>query len=386
MPKSLTRLFIGLVLFVACLSSHFQTNAVSQVANKAEAVNDASGLSSRLAAIERIVEGKRIEEKIPGVALAIVKDDKIIFLNGFGLRDIEHNLPVTADTLFEIGSTTKAFTAMAAVISVDEGKLFLDDSPKKYLPYFRLRDSDADSRVTIRDLLSHRTGLSASDDDVWIKGEKLSREEVIKAIMLNKPTAKLREKFQYNNVMYTAAGECVAKAQNSTWEEIIVNRIFKPLGMNASAPSLKELRDRSNLSFGYKAGQTPKQVAWRDLTNIAPAGAIISSARDMAQWLRLMIGRGAVGSKRIVSEKSFEELVSRQIKVIEQADYGLGWGIVEWRSHTLVSHAGGTFGFSSQVELMPDQKLGYVLLCNVPNTRLVKEIRTIIWENLLDIH
>ena len=355
--------------------------------HRAEAVdNDTADLPTRLATIERVVEERRKAFKIPGVSLVIVKGDDIIYLKGLGLGDVEHNIPANADTLFEIGSTTKAFTAMAAMISVDEGKLSLADSPRKYLPYFRLQDSDADSKVTIRDLLSHRTGLKAYDDEVWIKNEKLSREEVIRAVMLKKPVAKLGEKFQYNNVMYTAAGECVAKAQNSTWERVIASRILVPLGMNASAPSLNELADKSRLSFGYKPGDKPKRIPRRDLSNIAPAGAIISNVRDMGRWLRVMIGRGAIDGKRLVSESSFNELVSRQMKISEQADYGLGWGIVEWRGHELVTHTGGTDGFSSQVEFMPDQMIGFVLLCNVPDPDLLKEIRKIIWENLLDIH
>jgi len=156
--------------------------------------------------------------------------------------------------------------------------------------------------------------------------------------------------------------------------------------MNASAPSLNELADKSRLSFGYKAGDKPKRIPRRDLSNIAPAGAIISNVRDMGQWLRVMIGRGAIDGKRLVSESSFNELVSRQMKISEQADYGLGWGIVEWRGHELVTHTGGTDGFSSQVEFMGDQRIGFVLLCNVPDPDLLKEIRKIIWENLLDIH
>ena len=343
-------------------------------------------LKTRLATIERVVEERRREFKIPGAALVIVKGDKILFLKGLGQGDVEHNISATADTLFQIGSTTKSFTAMAAMITVDEGKLSLEDSPRKYLPYFRLQDVDADSKVTIRDLLSHRTGLKAYDDEVWIKNERLSREEVIKAIMMKTPLAKLREKFQYNNVMYTAAGECVARAQNSTWEQTVVSRIFAPLGMRASAPSLRDLNDKSKLSFGYRRGDRPKTIPWRDFSNIAPAGAIISNVRDMALWLRVMIGRGSIDGKRLVSETGFNELVSSQIKVSEQADYGLGWGLVKWEGHLLVTHTGGTDGFCSQVEIMPDQKLGFVLLCNVPDLDLVKEIRKIIWENLLDIH
>jgi CubicO group peptidase (beta-lactamase class C family) len=191
MLRNIRQILITLTLFIACLLGPFPITARAQLTseNTAKALDDfTAGFVERRSAIERVIEKKRKEEHVPGVALAIVKDNRIIFLDGFGLRDIEHDAPVTVDTLFEIGSATKAFTAMAAMISVEEGKLSLEDPPRKYLPYFRLRDPEADSKVIIRDLLSHRTGL-AEDDDGWIENSKLSREEVIKAVMLNKPTA-----------------------------------------------------------------------------------------------------------------------------------------------------------------------------------------------------
>lgn len=345
--------------------------------------DEITNLATRLVSLERTIEERRKLENIPGVALVVVTGDKAVYANGFGLRDAERTLPVTPDTLFEIGSTTKAFTAMAAMMSVDDGKLALDDPPRKYLSYFKLRDPDADAAVTIRDLLSHRTGLKAYEDDVWLSNEKLSREAVIKAVMMNKPAVKFRETFQYNNVMYTAAGECVARAQQSTWEDVIQTRILNPLGMNHSAPLLKQLRDTSNLSIGYKAG--PKAIHRRDFNNIAPAGGILSSAADMAQWLRLMIGGGVFDGKRLVSEKSFAEIVSKQIRLRDDADYGLGWGLVRWHNRGIITHTGGTDGFSSLVEFMPDQKIGFAFLSNVPESKLLKEIRGIIWRVLLDV-
>lgn len=353
---------------------------------RASVVTEIPDVRARLAVLEKTIEQRRKDESIPGLSLVIVAEDKIVYLNGFGARDIDHNLPATPDTLFEIGSTTKAFTAMAAVITADEGKLQLDDPPKKFLPYFKLRDSVADSSVTLRDLLSHRTGLKEHDDGAWLDDEKRTREEVIRTAMMSKPTAKFREKFQYNNVMYSAAGECIARAQNSTWEQVIRTRILEPLGMKASAPSIVEVRDVSNLSVGYKPGKTPKAVRQRDLTNIAPAGAIISDARDMAQWLRLMLGRGVIDGKRLVSENGFNELVSKQISVQEGVDYGLGWGIFRWHDRNVLTHTGGTEGFSSHVELMPDQNIGFAVLCNTPEAKLMKEIRKVIWAALLDIH
>src|SRR5438093_6072117 len=154
-----------------------------------------------LAVIEKAIDDKRNELGIPGVSLVIVKDDRVIYMKGLGVKDFEHNVPVTPDTLFAIGSSSKAFTAMAAVMSADEGKLSLDDSPKKFLPYFTLSDPDAAAKVTLRDLLCHRSGLNRTD--LAMVTGVLNREELIRVVGTAKPTAKFGEKFQYQNIMYT---------------------------------------------------------------------------------------------------------------------------------------------------------------------------------------
>ena len=195
----------------------------------------ASDLDARLAAIEKAVEEKRQEFGIPGLSLVIVKDDRVVYMKGLGYKDFEAKVPVTPDTLFAIGSSSKAFTGMLVTMAADAGKLSLDDSPKKHLPYFKLQDPEADAKITVRDLLSHCSGLNRTDL-AWISGV-LNREEVIRVASQAKPTAKLREKFQYQNVMYAAAGEIVGRVENSTWEKLIAERIFKPLGMKSSVQS-----------------------------------------------------------------------------------------------------------------------------------------------------
>ena len=230
----------------------------------------------------------------------------MIFQKGFGLRDVERNLPVTADTVFAIGSSTKSFTAMAAVISQDAGRLSLNDSPKKHLSYFRLQDPEANARITVRDLLLHSSGL-ALGDLVSATGV-LNGQEVIKVAGLAKPTAKFREKFQYQNVTYSAAGEVVAKANGTTWEKFIEERIFKPLGMRSSShlnrADAKSHEPRHGL-FGRGQGCNEAGRARRSLVNIAPAGAIASNVVDLSQWIRLMLGGGVLDGKRIVSERGF---------------------------------------------------------------------------------
>src|SRR6185295_14846875 len=284
--KSLSR-FLALVL---CLATSLAVQpAALVVAQQRTAATTATDYSAPLAVIEKTLDEKRKEFGIPGISLAIVKDDKVIYLKGLGVKDFEHNTPVTPDTRFAIGSSSKAFTAMLAVMSADEGKLSLDDSPKKFLPYFTLRDEEAAAKITLRDLLSHRSGLNRTD--LAMVTGVLNREELIKVAGMAKPTAKLGQKFQYQNVMYTAAGEAVAKAENSTWDKLIVTRIFKPLGMTNSDTSAAAMQKARDYSFGYDYNPSTKvtrRLPQREITAAAPAGAINSSARDMAQWVRLM--------------------------------------------------------------------------------------------------
>src|SRR4051794_8375089 len=190
--------------------------------------------------IEKKIEEARGKLHVPGCSVAIMKDDHVILSKGFGQRDVEKNLPATPQTLFAIGSCTKAFTTMLAAMAAGEGKLSLDDSPKKFLPYFKLVDPDLDAHVVLRDMFCHHTGMGPTDL-LWYTGV-LTREEVIRAAGEARPTAKLRQKWQYQNVMYSAGGECAAKALGTSWEDAIAQRIFKPLAMSGSNTSVREMQ------------------------------------------------------------------------------------------------------------------------------------------------
>jgi len=344
----------------------------------------ATDYSTALAAIEKALDDRRKELGIPGMSLVIVKDDQVIYLKGLGVKDVDKKLPVTPDTRFAIGSASKAFTAMLAAISADEGKLSFEDSPKKFLPYFTLKDPDAAAKITIRDLLAHRSGLNRTD--LAMVTGVLNREELIKVAGMAKPTAKLGEKWQYQNVMYAAAGEAVAKAQKSTWDKLIVTRIFKPLGMNNSDTTVAEMKKSKDYSLGYDynpATKVTRQLPQREITAAAPAGAINSSARDMAQWLRLMLNNGSVNGRRLVSQKNFDELVHKQINIGGNVNYGLGWFLRQWNGHDVVEHGGNIDGFNAQVAFMPDQKLGFVLLTNVTASPLGAFAMNTIWKNFV---
>ena len=382
--KPLFRLISVFVLCLTVLAAQVQTPLFAQQSTASKPAASAPDYSAPLAAIEKALDDKRKELGIPGISLAIVKDDQIIYLKGLGLKDVDKKLPVTPDTRFAIGSATKAFTAMLAVMSADEGKLSLDDSPKKFLPYFTLHDPDAAAKITLRDLLSHRSGLNRTD--LAMVSGVFNREELIKVAGLAKPTAKLGEKFQYQNVMYSAAGEAVAQAQKSTWDKLIATRIFKPLGMKNSDTSAAAMQKSNDYSFGYDYNPSTKEtrhLPQREIEAAAPAGAINSSARDMVQWVRLMLNGGSINGRRLVSEKGFDELVTKQINISGSIDYGLGWFLRQWNGHKVVEHGGNIDGFNSQVALMPDQKLGFVLLTNVTASPLGAFAMNTIWKNLV---
>jgi len=305
-------------------------------------------------------------------------------MKGLGYKDFERKIPVTPDTLFAIGSSSKAFTAMLVAMGADDGEISLDDSPKKFLPYFHLQDADADAKITVRDLLSHASGLNRTDL-AWITGV-LDREEVIRVAARAKPTAKLREKFQYQNVMYSAAGECVARAEGSTWESLIKGRIFAPLRMRASTLDVPDMHRAPDYSLGYVYDEDTKEtrkLPTRNFPQVAAAGAINSNARDMAQWLRLLTGGGVIDGKRLVSEKSFAELFKPQMNVAGSVSYGLGWFLRDWNGHKVAEHGGNIDGFNAQVALMPDQHLGFVMLTNVSASLLPASAMETVWSNLV---
>lgn len=377
--KSVTSFLLLVSMFVVSLPTvgYAQSPAVVQTAD----------YSKGLAEIEAKVDARRNELGIPGMSLVIVKDGKVIFMKGLGYKDFENKVAVTPDTQFAIGSATKAFTALSVLMTQDEGKLSLDDSPKKLLPYFKMYDPETDKNITIRDLMSHSSGLNRTDL-AMITG-KLTRAELIQVAAQAKPTAKLREKFQYQNIMFTAAGELVTQAQKMPWEKFIADRVFAPLGMTNSNLSMKQMEKAKDFSNGYDYNFDSKETKkrpFRDIDEVAPAGSINSSARDMAEWVKFVLNGGTVNGKRLVSEKGYDEWLKPQMKMTPNGsmNYGLGWMLRTWNGLKVVEHGGNIDGFNSLVAMIPEKKLGFVLLTNVTASSLGNDIMPIIWSNILD--
>ncbi len=331
------------------------------------------GLDAGLRKAEATLEAERQRLHIPGLAFVVVRGDAEVLVKGLGERDVERHLPVTADTVFPIGSCTKAFTALAAAIAQDRGLLTLDDSPHLFLPDFHMADPEANALVTLRDMLAHRTGLRAYAD-LAAEPAVLTREEYLRAAVSARPAARLRERFQYSNAMYTAAGEIVASVYHASWEEAVTHSILEPAGMSSTVTSLDAAAGLPDHAKGYEWGEGA--AAWTEaappasLRAMAPAGAIASSARDMARWLRMLLDRGMVDGTRVVSEGGLTEVTTPHIRVNDSFSYALGWATYAWNGHPVVEHNGGSTGLSAVMSFMPEHNLGFVILANTSPTSL----------------
>lgn len=314
--------------------------------------------------------------KVPGMAIAIVKDDKIVFAKGYGVRKAGESTPVDANTLFAIGSSSKAFTAAALAILVDEGKLKWDDRVTKYLPEFETYDPYVTRELTVRDLLTHRSGLERGDQ-VWY-GTENDREEILRRVRFIKPTWSLRSHFGYQNLMYLAAGQVVAKVSGMTWDKFIADRIFAPLGMTSSNTSITEFRNGGNVSTPHSlVDDKIVAIPWRNIDNIAPAGSINSSANEVAQWVRLQLGSGTFEGKKVFSPAVAKEMHTSQTVIrldppmgmrypgAHFLNYGLGWFLSDYKGRKVVEHGGAIDGMRAEVALVPEEKLGIVVLTNL---------------------
>jgi len=328
--------------------------------------------------------------KVPGAAVAVVKDGAVILSQGFGLRDVEQGLAVTPETLFAIGSCTKAFTATAMGILVDEGKLAWDAPVRTYLPSFTLHDPVATERMTPRDLVTHRSGLPRHDF-VWY-GSPFTRQELFDRLRYLQPSKDFRAVWQYQNLMYMAAGYLVGQIAGCEWEEFVQRRILQPLGMQNSNFSVRISQESADFALPYlERGDEVRKIPFRTLDSVGPAGSINSGISEMAQWLLLNLNKGACGSTRIISEPSLAQIHTPQMVVQEPikytelfpGSYGMGWMIQAYRGHLMLHHGGGIDGFSALTSFLPQDNLGVVVLTNLNGTSVPWILTCHIYDRLL---
>ena len=316
--------------------------------------------------------------KVPGAAIAIVKDKEIIFSKGFGFRDVDGKLPMTADTLMAIGSSTKAFTAFTLGTLVDQGRVEWDKPVRNYIPWFRLYDAQAGERLTPRDLVTHRSGLPRHDL-VWYNNRTATREDLVRRLAYLPPTADLREKWQYNNMMFLTAGYLVETLTGKSWEDSVRTLVFDPLGMSRSNFSVAESQKDKDFALPYdeRDGKVVK-IPFRDISLVGPAGSINSTANEMSRWVTVHINGGKYGDKQVIGANTLADLHTPYMTTggvstrpdITAPDYALGWMVDNYRGHGRVHHGGNIDGFSAMVSLLPNDGLGFVVLTNKNGTGL----------------
>jgi len=319
--------------------------------------------------------------EVPGMGVAIVKDGKIVVSKGYGIRKLGDSTRVDEFTMFAIGSNTKAFTTAALATLVDAGKLSWDDPVYERLPGFVMYDPYVSHEMTIRDLLTHRSGMGLGEGDLLFWPQTTyTRDEIIHKLRFMKPHSSFRSHYAYDNLLYMTAGQIIPAVTGTSWDDYIEQKIFQPLGMAHSNTSAKLYKTGDDYASPHSRVDGKLQVIpLEDLSNVGPAGAINSSAADMAKWVQVQLSRGKFVDRdgRLFSEKQSREMWSPQTILptgdpppalaalkTNFADYALGWGLREYHGRELIGHTGGVGGFVSRVMLVPEENLGVVILTN----------------------
>lgn len=344
-------------------------------------------VDKRLAGLDTFVARVLKDWKAPGVSIAVVEKNKVVYTGGFGYRDAEKKLPVTENTLFAIGSCTKAFTSSMLGMLVKDGLIDLDKPVRTYLPELKFYNEYLNDHVTLRDMMCHRTGLPRHDYS-WY-GSTATRMELLKRIEFQEPTAELRERYQYNNFMFMSQGVLLEKLTGKSWETNIQEKIFNPLGMGQTVINVSGMEKSMDHSLAYSLIRDSFALAipYRNIDAIGPAGSINSSAKDMSKWLITWINGGKYDGKEIipteyVKQAMTPQMISGGLPSAENPDvqnfgYGLAWGIGSYRGHYRVEHGGGIDGFISSTGFFPTDSIGiYVVSCTGAVTSAIRNFIT----------
>jgi len=337
--------------------------------------------------VDTVVERARKEFDVPGIAIAIVKDGDVVLAKGYGVRRMDGPAPVTPQTLFRIASNTKAFTAAALAILVDEKRIRWDDAVVQHLPAFQMYDPYVTREMTIRDLLTHRSGMGLGAGDLmFFPPSDLSRDEIIRRLRFIKPATSFRSTYAYDNLLYLVAGQIIPAVTGKSWDDFIRDRIFAPLGMNNSFTNMEGWKSAKDVATPHNRLSGKLQaLPQEDVDNNAPAGSIASCVADLAKWMNLQLAGGTAGKTRIFTAAQNKEMWSAQT-ILPIGDlpkdapaafaavhpnfnaYGLGWSLRDYRGKKVVGHTGGLSGFVSRTALVPELKLGVVVLTNQEET------------------
>ena len=332
-----------------------------------------------------------------GFAVAVVEKNKVVYSKGFGYKDYENKIPVTPNTLFAIGSCTKAFTSSVIGMLQKEDKVDIDKPVRDYVPELKFFNDDMNAHITLRDMICHRTGLPRHDYS-WYYFSTASRDSILKRIQYMEPTAGVREKWQYNNFMFMMQGVVAEKLTGKTWEQNVQERIFDPLGMSNSVLGLKDWMNSSDKAFGYDVQKDSiiHRTDYYNIGSMAPAGSINSSVNDMAKWVTTWIYGGKSGSKEILPASYAKDAMSSQMVIaggvptaekpdIQFANYGFGWFLASYKSHYRVEHGGNIDGFSASTCFFPTDSIGIIVLCNQNGSTVPSIVRNLIADRMLGL-
>lgn len=346
-----------------------------------------------LAGFDELVTDAMKKFDVPGLAIAVIRNKEVIYSKGFGYRDVEKQSPVTADTLFAIGSSSKAFTTFVLGTLVDEGRIEWDKPVRNYIPWFKLYDPAMTEHLSVRDLVTHRSGLPRHDL-VWYNKYDASRESLVRKLAYLEPSADLREKWQYNNLMFLTAGYLIEVITGKSWEDAVRERVLSPLAMKRTNFSVADSQKDNDFALGYgKKDSKIERLPFRPITNMGPAGSINSSVNEMARWVAVHLNSGKYGEKKIAEPATVADLhqahmtigaISTEVE-ITGGEYGMGWFVDTYRGHPRVEHGGNIDGFSANVVLFPGDGIGIVALTNLNGTPLPELIARVAADRLLNL-
>ncbi len=330
---------------------------------------------AKLEGLDAFVDKVLKDWNAAGVAVGVVVKDKLVFAKGYGYRDYDQKLPMTPQTLFQIASNTKLFTAVAVGMLVNEGKLDWDKPVRRYVPSIQFYSDDLNNTVTIRDMLSHRTGITRHDL-IWYRAD-LSRKDLFLRLKYLEPVAPLRQTYLYNNLMYAASGYVIESLTGQTWEDFVRERIFRPLEMNATVFTVAEMKKYPDHAVPYKEKRDSTELMpmpyYEDTAGMAPCGAIISNIEDMSRWLIARMNEGRYAGRQTIPPEVLKataepaiaqvntDLEARGYEELLNPIYGMGCSIASYRGHAYIRHGGALPGFLSQVSLMPRDGIGVLV-------------------------
>ncbi len=351
----------------------------------------------RLAGIDELLEKVLTTWNAPGFSVAVVEKNKIVYSRGFGFSDYENKIPSTANTLYAIGSCSKAFTSGLLGQLRSENKLSFNDPPRKFIPEFRFFNKEMDNAITLKDLMTHRTGLPRHDLS-WYLFNNHSKDSMLMRVAYHEATAGVREAWIYNNFMFLAQGVVAERITGKTWEENVAERIFKPLQMNTSNLCIEDLNKSSNKAFGYETTRenTILKSEYYDIAGMSPAGSINSSANEMANWLIMWINGGKFEGNEVLPSTYVSEAMGSQMVIqpamptkenpdVHLANYGYGWMIGSYKGHYRVEHGGNIDGFSATTCFFPSDSIGIVVLVNQNGSSVPSVVRNLIADKMLGL-